>query len=192
MLMGLPAKVDQRKAAAGRDVIAGDQNTTINNFAPFSPVGRVEALLAQLTSEIETNVQAQATIEKLKRFHRNRPYDEIEGLEAKLQAGNRAYEWYDALEMKEMFAKLLERFSLYASAQEILAHLLARAEYNFVRFIYPQIGSLTILEVNGLVDERIIEPTIRECGASVFNIDHSIAMGMIYWLADQCYVRWHQ
>ena len=109
-----------------------------------------------------------------------------------MQVSGRAYEYLDAIEKKELFAKLLEKFSLYASAQEILAALLARAEYIFTHFIYPQVSSLSILEVNQLVDGKIIEPTIDECGASVFAIDHSVAMGMIYWLAEQCHIRWHQ
>ncbi|WP_368039360.1 MULTISPECIES: ABC-three component system protein [unclassified Tardiphaga] len=37
-----------------------------------------------------------------------------------------------------------------------------------------------------------MEPTVSECGASVFEIDHNTALGMVYWLAEQCFVRWHR
>ena len=149
-------------------------------------------LLQKLTAEMEQNQHTKSTIDKLLRYSGQIASDGIVGLEAKLAAGHRGYETEAALEKKELFAKLLERFSLYASAQEILAHLLARVEYHFTQFVYPQIGELSVLQVNALVDANIVAPTVQECGSSVFAIDHNVAMGMIYWLAERCYVRWHQ
>lgn len=186
------ATVDQSGATAGQDLVAGDKNTIHHHHAPRPALGKIDLLLEKLAAEIEHNTHARDVIDKLSRFQKQKVRDGISGLEAKLNAGGRDYEYYDALEKKELFAKLLERYSLYGSAQEILAHLLARAEYNFQQFVYPQVSELSIVQVNELVDEKIIEPTINECGASVFSMDHSVAMGMIYWLAEQCYVRWHK
>lgn len=187
----LPLSVNQQGASADGDIVAG--NKTVNNYnSPRSAVGKIEALLERLSAEIEQNERARDVVDRLSRFQKQRAIDGIVGLEAKLKAGSREYELLDALEKKELFSKLLERYSHYASAQEILAHLLARVEYNFQSFIYPQIADLSIIQVNELVDQRIIEPTIHECGASVLAMDHSVAMGMIYWLAEQCYVRWHK
>jgi hypothetical protein len=91
-----------------------------------------------------------------------------------------------------MFVKLLEKWSLYASAQEIFAYLLAKAEYEFNYLIYPKIAESNVVEINQLVQELIVVPTIQECGTSVFTLNHGVAMGMLYWLAEQCFVRWHQ
>ncbi len=85
-----------------------------------------------------------------------------------------------------MFVKLLERWSLYASAQEIFVYLLAQAEHNFNLTVYPQIPVLSEIQVNQLVDRLIIAPTIEQCGASVFVLNHNVCMGMLYWLAEQC------
>ena len=126
------------------------------------------------------------------RFRAQRSHDGINGLEAKLKAGARDGEYTGALEKKEMFVKLLERWSLYASAQEIFAYLLAQAEHKFNYAIYPQISSLNEVQVNALVDDLIVVPTIDQCGTSVFILNHNICMGMVYWLAEQCFVRWHK
>jgi hypothetical protein len=186
-----PIDVNQQRSNVGRDQI-GVQN--VNNYydrsAP-SAVG-IESLLQTLQDEMSNNKIIQETISKLQRFHKTSAYKGVAGLEAKLNVSGRDYEYDYAIETKELFAKLLEEFSLYASAQEIIAYLLARAEYNFRSFIYPQIDHLSKLEINTIVDERIVGPTVQECGSSVFKIDHSVAMGMIYWLAEQCHVRWHQ
>ena len=184
--------IDQSESKVGRDQVGSQIETQNNFYGARANLTAIDLLLEKLQREIEHDQQIRDTIDKLQRFQKPRAHDGVVGLEQKLQVSGRAYEYLDAIEKKELFAKLLEKFSLYASAQEILAALLARAEYFFTHFIYPQVGSLSILEVNQLVDGKIIEPTIDECGASVFAIDHSVAMGMIYWLAEQCHIRWHQ
>lgn len=95
------------------------------------------------------------------------------------------------MKKKELFAKLLDKWSMYASAQEIFSVLLAKIEYEFSMFVYPKLGVLNEDGINELVDARIVQPTIQECGSGVFTLNHSITMGMIYWLAEQCFVRWH-
>ena len=94
--------------------------------------------------------------------------------------------------MKEMFAKLLDQWSLYASAQQIFVFLLARAERQFNDIILPQVPVLDAVGINKLTNELIVEPAVIECGASVFELDHNTALGMVYWLAEQCFVRWHK
>lgn len=185
-------QVNQKGASAQGDVVAGNKTVEVNNYYPSKHVRAVEQLLDKLQAEIEKNQKVRNTIEALAHFKPRQAQDGITGLKAKLEAGNRSNEYFDALEKKELFAKLLEKWSLYASAQEIFAYLLAQADYQFNYFVLPQIESLTEIEVNGLVDERIIIPTISECGASVFTLNHSTAMGMLYWLADLCFIRWHK
>jgi len=190
-MVDLPVAVDQTGASAGADIVGRDKITNYN-LLPAKPTNKIDLLLEKLGKEIELNERARDTLDSLSRFHKKRAIDGVEGLEAKLKAGGREYEIYDALEKKELFSKMLERYSHYASAQEILACLLARVEYSFQSFIYPQVDGLSIVEVNELVDAKIIEPTIDDCGAGVLSMDHSVAMGMVYWLAEQCYVRWHK
>jgi ABC-3C protein len=187
--------VDQSHAVAEGDIAARDIYK-INNYlsgesAPRA-AGIVEQLLQRLNNELKNDQKVQNTIEKLQRYYNNKPYDGIVGLEAKLMHVGREASYIDAIEMKEMFVKLLDQWSFYASAQQIFVHLLARTERHFNDIILPQIPTLAVAEVNSLVNSLIVEPTVQECGASVFEIDHNTALGMVYWLAEQCFVRWHK
>ncbi len=172
--------------------MAGDK--IVNNTYPATnrAPGIVEQLLDKLQAEISKNAEVRHTVESLKHFYEHKEAaDGIVGLEAKLKAGGRTSELYVAYAKKEQFAKLLEMWSLYASAQEIFAYLLAGAEHHFTMHVHPKLGELDKVQVNQLIDTLIVTPTIAECGTTVFTLNHGIVMGMIYWLAEQCFVRWH-
>ena len=187
----MAVQVDQKHASAQGDIVGHDK--TENHFhLPLSRPGIVEQLLEKLQAEISKNEKVRYTVEALAHFQTRHSHDGVNGLEAKLKAGGREHEYLDALEKKELFAKLLERWSLYASAQEIFAYLLAKVEYEFNQFVYPQIPQLDKVGVNQLVKQHVVVPTIEECGTTVFTLNHGTAMGMLYWLAEQCFVRWHQ
>jgi hypothetical protein len=187
--LSTPAVIQKNARAAG-DIIGRDKNETHIHYGAAPSV--IEQLLAKLHVEIADNAQTRNTIESLARYQKQRSHDGIVGLEAKLTKAGREAEIFDALEQKELFAKLLETWSLYESAQSIFACLLAKAEYEFKFFIQPKIGMVDDLTLNQMVNDKVIEPTTTACGGSAFKIDHSEAMGMIYWLAEQCFVRWHK
>jgi hypothetical protein len=190
--------VNQRGARADGDIVAGNkikieiENKTVNYILAASSASFVIQLLDKLKAEIEVNAQIRHTVENLQYFYERRAHDGIEGLEAKLIAADRKHELFLAFEKNEQFAKLLEKWSLYASAQEFFAYMLAKAEHEFTMSVLPRIRELDQGAVNQLVNDRIVVPTIAECGCSVFTLNHTIVMGMVYWLAEQCFVRWHQ
>lgn len=171
--------------------VGGNFNQTNNYQSAQNGATVIEKLLAQLQDEVEKELHCSEMLIRLQRYHGGKALDGIKGLKAKLVHAGRADELEDALERKESFSKLLESWSLYASAQEIFAHLLAKAEHLFNSEILPDIGTLQISEINRRVNQLIVEPTVHECGASLFKIDHYVAMGMVYWLAEQCFVKWH-
>jgi len=184
-------RINQKGVSAGGDVVGGDKHV-YNNLAAPKNASVVEQLLHKLQTEMEDDLQVKKTIDSLRYFYEKKSIDGIDGLESKLKAGGREHETLQALEKKELFVKALERWSLYASAQEIFVHLLAKAEHEFSMHVFPQIGQIEEHQVNQLVTERIVEPIVTECGATVFQMHHGMAMGMLYWLAEQCFVRWHQ
>lgn len=187
----MTSRVSQQGATAHGDIVGRDKIETHYHPGASKP-GVVEQLLQKLQAEVENDEKVRHTIEALAHFQSRRSHDGIDGLEAKLRAGRRADEYVNALEKKELFVKLLEKWSLYASAQEIFAYLLAQVEHEFNYFVHPQITTHDTIGVNQLVNDRIVIPTIKECGSSVFVLNHGIVMGMVYWLAEQCFVRWHQ
>jgi N-methylhydantoinase A/oxoprolinase/acetone carboxylase beta subunit len=169
--------------------VAGDK---ITHYHPPQSAGVVQELLERLKSEMENNEEIRGRVESLQRFYERHSEDGVDGLEKKLLCAGRAHETHSALEKKELFAKLLDRWSLYASAQEIFACLLAKAEHEFSLSVRPKIGSAAEEAINHAITTRIVEPIIQECGTSVFVLNHGTAMGMVYWLAEQCFVRWHK
>lgn len=183
--------VNQTGASAGADIVGGDK-IVYNQAAPAKPITVVEHLLLKLQKEIEDNSEVRDTLESLRHYYKRGSHDGVDGLEAKLKQAGREHETFRAIEKKELFVKTLERWSLYASAQEIFVHLLARAEHEFSMYVLPQVATLKEHEINAIIDIKIVEPMVSECGATVFQMNHGIAMGMLYWLAEQCFVRWHQ
>ncbi len=183
--------VNQSDAKADGDVVGRDKTTVINNTALPSK-GMVERLLAKLQQQVEDKIETREIIDELARYHRKRSVDGVSGLEAKLNAAGRGASYFDAIEKKEMFVKLLERWSLYHSAQQIFVHILAKAEIEFNSVVYLQIPNKTESEINALVIDRIIGPIVEECGYDVIEMSHNVVHGMVYWLAEQCFIRWHQ
>lgn len=182
---------NQKGAQAGRDLVGRDK-VDIHNYPPPVRQSKLDKLKQQLRSEVADGVCTQEVIERLQAFRARIPEDGIIGLEAKLEKAGRSSQVATALEMKEQFAKLLARWSLYASAQEILADLLSRAEYKYTHQIHPLSDQISAVAVDELIDEKIITPAIEDLGVDILSLDHKTAMGMIYWLAERCLVRWHQ
>lgn len=115
------------------------------------------------------------------------------GLEDKLKAAERDDQLEGAQEKKELFAKLLTRMQHYPSAQKIFALFLARINDVFENHISPYAASLDRQKIDKIIEEKIIQPTINDMGVGFehFTLNHAHVRGMIYWLADRCYVRWN-
>lgn len=182
--------VDQAGASSGHDMVGRDKITNVLP-APLK-LSKLEKLKLRLQQEVDAGRCSMEVIDELQRFKKKVPDDGVSGLEAKLEVAGRSDQLIPALEMKEAFAKLLEKWSLYGSAQEIFAHLLAMADYKYQIQILPQLSNIGDVEVDELIEEKIVIPAIEDLGIDVFSMDHHSAMGMVYWLAEQCRVRWHK
>lgn len=178
-------KVSQEHASARGDITGRDKITL------EAPKGMIEKLLLRLQAQYDGDEETQNTIDELARYHIRRAPDGISGLQAKLEAAGKSDCYDDAIEKKEMFAKLLHKWSLYSSAQLIFVHILAKAENEFTQVIYPQIPAKSEAEINALVLERIVKPIVEECSSELMSISYNLVQGMVYWLAEQCFIRWH-
>lgn len=183
--------VNQRGASAGGDIVAGDKTEIHHHNLPTAKLSKLEKLKIRLQQEVADGLCSPELIDQLQNFKKKVPEDGVVGLEAKLEVSGRSAQLMTALEMKEQFAKLLEKWSLYASAQEIFVHLLGMAHYKYSNHIFPLIADVDAVALDELIEQKILTPAVEEVGVDVFSLDHSTAMGMIYWLAEQCRVRWH-
>lgn len=180
-------KVSQQHSSAGGDIVAGDKVTTYN----VAPKSKIEKLLTKLQEQYDGDHETQSIIDELARYHSRRASDGIYGLEGKLDAAGKSDCFTDAIEKKEMFAKLLQKWTMYSSAQSKFSHILAKAEIEFTQVIYPQIPEKSEADINALVVERIVNPIVEECCDDLMAINHNVVQGMVYWLAEQCFIRWH-
>ena len=145
----------------------------------------------RLADEIKNDIQVQNLIDTLQYFQVRFTTDEIEGLENKLSHAGRSSEIPLAIRQKELFSRLLAKYSMFDSAQQIFAYLLAKIEIDYKCYVLPNVGNLHPSEIDQLINERLVTPCVHEVGAGVFSLNANIAMGMVYWLAEQCYIKWH-
>lgn len=159
----------------------------------MSELSQVTGLLERLDKEIsDGNAFVDGFIDDLQMFQDRRSAGGLVGLEAKLEAAERQDQIEGAQTKKELFAKLLARMQHYPSAQRIFALFLARINDVFENHITPHVSVLDKQQIDQIIEEKIVQPTLNDMGAGFehFTINHAHVRGMIYWLADRCYVRW--
>jgi hypothetical protein len=181
--------VNQKGANAAGDNVARDKVSVTNVYHSAAPV--LQKLWDKLAEEMRTETTTKDWVDNLQFFREKFASDGIIGLEEKLKRAGRDCDTLMAMRQKEMFVKLLTRYELFSSAQEILAFCLHRIQHEFDTFISPKLGELTRAEIDAIISERIIYPVVNDCGAGVFQLNPGLVLGMIYWLGEQCFVRWH-
>lgn len=193
----IPKRTDQSRARAGRNIVAGDYNEQTNNYYfPDYDGARdvINSLAERLMAEIEMEDFVADDVANLAYFKRRRQApDGVVGLKAKLEKGQRSDLWFQAQEEKVEFEKLLEEWALYASAQEIFAEVLAKVERRFNRHAKPRFSEISLIDADILIDKLVIDPAVRDCaGVAQFRLNSTRAIGMLYWLADRCFIKWHK
>lgn len=180
-------KVNQSGASAER--IVGRDLTEINYVEPRAT--HIERLVAMLEKEIEKHQTRDELIESLEFFETPYAPDGVIGIEAKLRKVGREDTLILALRYKEMFAKFLTRYSLYQAAQELIALCLHKVVFEFDQNVHPNCSDVEISELDKIIAEKVVTPIVEQYASGVFSLNHGIVQGMVYWLADRCFVRWH-
>ncbi|UFS91267.1 hypothetical protein LPJ38_11230 [Bradyrhizobium daqingense] len=189
-------RTTQSDVAAGRDNAAGNITNTNSNNRTFNVTlgderSPIAAWMALLVHEIESNEHVSDFIDTLQMYHQKHSYDGVEGLEAKLLHSGRNSEVSLALRKKELFSRLLAKYSMFDSAQQIFAYLLSKIEQDFRSYVLPNLANSSSGEIDLLFGQYVINPCASEIKSGVFCLNSAIAAGMVYWLAEQCYIRWH-
>lgn len=186
--------VNQKGAQAGQKVIGGD-NTDIENIniLPQPKKTKVENLLEKLQLEMDGNIEVKQMIDDLQYYHERLSVDGIDGLENKLKKrGADESEILLAMRKKEAFNKKLEKFVHYNSAQEIFALLLSKVDLVFETEISHLVDTASSEEIAKKTKEKIVDPIMAEISDDIMGLNYNHVLGMVYWLAEQCFVRWHK
>lgn len=188
----LPSGNSQRDISTYRDNIGGDQTNNVSNTINVAlPISPIAILMQRLADEVKNDQQVQCFIDTLQFYYEHHSHDGINGLENKLVHTDRADEIVMAIRKKELFTRLLAKYGMFESAQQIFAYLLSKVEQDYRVYVLPNVTSCDRWKFDQLIHEHLIEPIITEVSAGVFLVNAAIAAGMVYWLAEQCYVRWH-
>jgi hypothetical protein len=166
--------------------------TIYNNAKAREPFKQLIYLKGKLASEYVAEAKIATTIDSLRKYESPSVYDGILGLENKLDHAGRAEEKHFALDAKETFAKFLAEWRFYESAQAMIAFCMAVIESEYQMCVLPKIGKLEIDEINEVIRDKIIIPLLNDMSGGSLYVDSKIVCGMMYWLADQCYIRWHR
>lgn len=183
----------QAGAHVGRDQAGRDIRYDTTNVLP-RPASQITRLLRKLADQIDNNETTQQFIDALQFYVDNRGDEDVVGLAEKLAKVGRSAEYSAALRKKEAFAKLLLRFENFSSAQELFAYILAIIHDVFDEKIIPNCDTLDQAGIEAIVDEHIVSKIFEEYaeGSDAFTLTQLHVRGMIYWLADKCFVRWHK
>lgn len=185
-----PNSVDQSNAKAAGDLVGRDKiGRQENHF--YRSNSAVDRLLLSLKRQIDENETCVELIDQLMRYYDKKSIDGVDGLEAKLDKVNLSLLKDDALRKKERFVKFLDEWALYATAQELIAHALMKVENRFNTIVYPSIVMPISMEITASVIDYVVDPIVDEFYSEAFKVDQDLVFGMLYWLAEQCFVRWH-
>ncbi|ODM43944.1 ABC-three component system protein [Cereibacter johrii] len=167
---------------------------TVYNQIDTSRPSQIGRLLRLLADQISNNDSMIGFVDELQFFIDNRGGETVVGLEEKLRICGRASTYHDARKKKEFFAKLLLKYERFSSAQQLFAYIMAAIHETFEGKITPSIEFLTQREVDDLIESEIIDKIMMELGegSDHITLNKTHLKGMIYWLADKCYVRWHR
>jgi hypothetical protein len=181
--------VDQRRAAPGGDAVGRDK---ITNMHVVPRRTQIEGWIERLADELRDKVEVRDFVESLQYYLQPTPSDGIIGLEAKLDHAGRSTQKRAALRKKEAFAKLLETWRSYPAAQEIIAYFLTKIEAAFEVEVLPLLAGTRPEDIDAIITLKLVDPVLAEMGCAPFMLNYVTVFGMVYWLAEQCYIRWHQ
>ncbi|RVI55200.1 ABC-three component system protein [Sinorhizobium medicae] len=192
--MSLLGTNDLRRSHVGRDQ-AGNNITKITNYNQIDGAkpSQINRLLKLLAEQIANDESMEGFVDELQFFVDNRDGETVVGLKNKLDNCGRGATFSDAKKKKEFFAKLLLKFERFSSAQQLFAYIMAAIHETFESKIIPSTASLTNQQIDALIDSEIVDKIMAEIGegSDYITLNRTHLKGMIFWLADKCYVRWH-
>tara|TARA_R110001592_G_scaffold29572_2_gene107139 strand:- start:7185 stop:7781 length:597 start_codon:yes stop_codon:yes gene_type:complete len=188
-------KVSQDSITAGGHVAGRDM---INNYTHIAaqnelkPDTKLRLLIEEHESEKLRDNDYKQFSEKLNDFLNRKVEGKLRNLEQKLSDGNRTHIIEYAMEVKESVTKKILLNSHYESAQKIYTYLLTNIRAAFLHQVASRIKSKDFqsYQIDDIVLERIIEPTLTSIDGCSLSIDADEIYGLLYILTGNCYIEW--
>lgn len=178
-----------RNISTGGGDFAGNDMTKIQ--VVFS-AGNMKELYKRFEEERRQNQLFNEILEDLDIFQRQKSNEIVIGLEAKLKAAKKPDELIEmAMELKERYAKKLEKNKLFESAQRINIYLLSYAYTQFMFNVYPSIKKGSDDDkINLLMNQYVIQPMLSMLEGDTYGFTPHDIYGILYFLTGNCFIKW--
>ena len=171
-----------------------EQNTFQEEQCSIVGHSQVANILRRMNEEMRTNKRFNGYIDQLQFLISNRENSDLKGLGEKLRAVGREDELQSAERDLLWFEMMLDKLTHYQSAQRLFFYFLSRILNVFETKVMPDTLNLTREEVEQIIEDEIVKPTLAEMdevgGHDHLLITPSEVRGMINWLAERCHIRW--
>ncbi len=153
---------------------------------------RLRELVEEHEQEIQKDELYKDFSSQLNNFLERKVEGKLRDLGQKLTDGSRDYLLDYAMDVKERVSKKIMQFSHYRSAQELYTYILTNIRTTFLHEISSRIksGDFKDYEINGLVEDKIIQPVLESVNGCSLNIDKDELYGLLYILTGNCYIEW--
>ena len=185
--------VNQEHIAADGDVAAHDINRVTINYPTEARATLLRRLSERYAEEVASGTTIGKTIEALKLFLECMDGDgDIIGLDAKLKTAGWEDKLHEALRYKEFANKQLMENSLYESAQQIYACVMAMMQTLFRSKVLPIIESRgQRAAIEAALHAEVIQPVFAALEDNPLTMTQAQLLGLIYLLTGNCHIRWH-
>lgn len=151
---------------------------------------KLKELFVLFEKEERENIRIQGIMDDLERLTEPAT-SAVKGVEQKLTEGGRINIIDYALETKEVYNKLLTKYTFFESAQKINVYLLALVKSYYMKFVYPHICNGTSDEmIDEIISEKIFHPILEALEGDTMGFTAEHIDGMIYFLTGNCHIKW--
>jgi hypothetical protein len=186
-------KTTQTGNAAGNDIVGRDKHVTetVFNFPSHEGCKYIEKLYRELGVEVQTDEDSLKFIDDLEYYYLPVEGD-VQGLEAKLRAGDRTAMLKYGKEAKELFHKKLMKTSQFSLVgQRINLYLLSQVRSFYINKVYPLVCKHeNMIVINNAIEEGIVRPLTSMLGSNELEFTPDEINGMLYFLTGNCHVQW--
>lgn len=162
---------------------------TVNVYLPSPDKHPLSNAIQSILKTVQEDPDFEGFIEELLCYTRPRT---IIGLEGKLKEANKEEMLLEAIDLKEKFAKKLEKDQLSLTVQHFYAHILAYIRAVFKTNIKPILSkSHSVTEVESAIYTDIVQIIYAETSSYMPELTTDHIAGMLYYLTGKCHISWN-
>lgn len=183
--------IDTQNNATSKQGVAVGCNQGLMVVSQDAKIPYLYLLERKIQEEIGNNNLLEHISQNLNHYIQELEDTEQMDLQGKLNLASREKELFIALRLKEKVSKLIDKYSLFASANKYLTYIFAMIIHLFKTYVYPEIcAEKNLFEIKKVVSERVIIPVSEEIqkGENYFDLNYEDIEGMIYFLAGNCHI----